>query len=107
MSRAYLGLLSVDPSQQGDYYAPTIGSYDRWAITYGYTDVVTGPSASAAKGGGGKPGGGTGGTGSLTLVMVTDKNANGSPNWGDTVTVTRDGARRLGSAPQEIMVARW
>jgi hypothetical protein len=44
--------LALDPAQQGDYYAPTIGSYDRWAITYGYTDVVTGPSASAAKGGG-------------------------------------------------------
>ena len=44
--------LALDPAQQGDYYAPTIGSYDRWAIAYGYTDVVTGPSASAAKGGG-------------------------------------------------------
>ena len=28
-------------------------------------------------------------------------------NWGDTVAVTEDGARRLGKAPQEIMVARW
>ena len=28
--------LALDPAQQGDYYAPTIGSYDRWAITYGY-----------------------------------------------------------------------
>jgi Xaa-Pro aminopeptidase len=28
-------------------------------------------------------------------------------NWGDTVTVTRDGARRLGKARQEILVARW
>jgi Xaa-Pro aminopeptidase len=28
-------------------------------------------------------------------------------NWGDTVAVTNDGARRLGKAPQEIMVARW
>jgi hypothetical protein len=27
--------------------------------------------------------------------------------WGDTVTVTREGARRLGNAPQGIMVARW
>ena len=44
--------LALDPAQQGDYYASTIGSYDRWAITYGYRDVVTGPSASAAKGGG-------------------------------------------------------
>ena len=44
--------LALDPARQGDYYAPTIGSYDRWAITYGYADVVTGPLASAAKGGG-------------------------------------------------------
>jgi hypothetical protein len=45
--------LASDPSRQGDYYAPTIGSYDRWAITYGYADVVTGtPGTSASKGGG-------------------------------------------------------
>jgi hypothetical protein len=44
--------LALDPARQGDYYAPTIGSYDRWAITYGYTDVETGPLAPAAKGGG-------------------------------------------------------
>ena len=36
-------------------------------------------------GGGGKPGGG-GSTGSLTLVMVSDQNGNGSPNWNDTIT---------------------
>lgn len=28
-------------------------------------------------------------------------------SWGDTVAVTRRGARRLGRAPQAIMVARW
>jgi hypothetical protein len=44
--------LALDPARQGDYYAPTIGSYDRWAITYGYADVVSEPLASAAKGGG-------------------------------------------------------
>jgi hypothetical protein len=45
--------LALDPARQGDYYAPTIGSYDRWAVTYGYADVVTGPIALAsAKGGG-------------------------------------------------------
>jgi hypothetical protein len=45
--------LALDPRRQGDYYAPTIGSYDRWAITYGYADVVTSPPAtSAAKGAG-------------------------------------------------------
>ena len=25
--------LALDPARQGDYYSPTIGSYDRWAIT--------------------------------------------------------------------------
>ena len=45
--------LAADPAHQGDYYAPTIGTYDRWAITYGYADVMTGPPASsAAKGAG-------------------------------------------------------
>ncbi|MBA3496467.1 MAG: zinc-dependent metalloprotease [Gemmatimonadales bacterium] len=44
--------LALDPARQGDYYAPTIGSYDRWAVTYGYADVVTNPLAySASKGG--------------------------------------------------------
>jgi hypothetical protein len=45
------------------------------------------PAAFAGKG---KPGGGgghnSGGTSSLALVMVTDNNANGVPNWGDTIT---------------------
>ena len=55
---------------------------------------ITSPSALAAKGGGGggggKPGGGgtTGGTGSLALVMVTDNNSDGLPNWGDRVRFT-------------------
>jgi hypothetical protein len=45
--------LALDPARQGDYYAPTIGSYDRWAIKYGYADVVTSPLASSvAKGAG-------------------------------------------------------
>jgi hypothetical protein len=48
--------LALDPRRQGDYYAPTIGSYDRWAIAYGYADVVTSPSpSSAAKGAGATP----------------------------------------------------
>ena len=43
-------------------------------------------TAFAAKGGGqGKPSGG-GGSSSITLVMVADANANGLPNWADTVT---------------------
>jgi hypothetical protein len=47
-----------------------------------------GPSSVDAKGGGGKPSGGgtTGGSSSLSLVMVTDNNANGGPNWGDQIT---------------------
>jgi hypothetical protein len=45
--------LSLNPARQGDYYAPTIGSYDRWAITYGYADVLPNPMALAsAKGAG-------------------------------------------------------
>ena len=28
--------LSLDPAKQGDYHAGTIGTYDRWAIRYGY-----------------------------------------------------------------------
>jgi hypothetical protein len=42
--------LSLDPHKQGDYYAPTIGSYDRWAIRYGYTPLGSNPSAPVAKG---------------------------------------------------------
>ena len=59
-------------------------------------DSVVSPSALEARapggkgggGGGGKNGGSTGGSGasSLSLVMVTDKNGNGSANWSDTVT---------------------
>jgi hypothetical protein len=45
---------------------------------------VLGPSTLEAKGGG-KPGGGSG-TSTLTLRMVTDKNGNGAPNWGDEIT---------------------
>ena len=43
-------------------------------------------SVFAGKGGGGgkpKPGASNG---SLTLVMVVDNNANGAPNWNDTIT---------------------
>jgi hypothetical protein len=66
------------------------------SVNCGSSESVLGPSSlsdSAAvsangKGGGKRPGGGgsTGGSGSLTLVMVTDNNGNGAPNWGDTVT---------------------
>jgi hypothetical protein len=43
-------------------------------------------SVFAAKGGGSKPSGGGGS--SLALVMVTDANGNGQPNWADQVTFT-------------------
>jgi hypothetical protein len=31
--------VAVDRSRQGDYYSTTVGTYDRWAIRYGYADV--------------------------------------------------------------------
>ncbi len=43
--------LSLDPRDQGDYYSSTIGTYDRWAIRYGYSAL--GPrelAATSAKG---------------------------------------------------------
>jgi len=45
-------------------------------------------AATAAKSGGGKgkPGGGGTSGGSLAYVMVDDVNADGKPNWGDTIT---------------------
>ncbi|HEY9016037.1 MAG TPA: zinc-dependent metalloprotease, partial [Gemmatimonadales bacterium] len=42
--------LSLDPNRQGDYYAPTIGSYDRWAIRYGYAPLGSSSHASLTKG---------------------------------------------------------
>ena len=43
--------LSPDPAKQGDFYAATIGSYDRWAIRYGYTPLASAePTARLAKG---------------------------------------------------------
>ena len=41
--------LALDPKQQGDFYAGTIGTYDRWAIRYGYMGVGL-PEAAAGKG---------------------------------------------------------
>jgi len=56
-------------------------------------ESLVGPSTLEARSGGGGKGGGkgsggstAGGGGSLELKMVTDKNGNGLPNWGDTVT---------------------
>jgi hypothetical protein len=31
--------IALDRSQQGDYFSPTIGTYDHWAIRYGYATV--------------------------------------------------------------------
>jgi Met-zincin/Domain of unknown function (DUF5117) len=31
--------IALDRSKQGDYYSTTIGTYDRWAIQYGYVTV--------------------------------------------------------------------
>lgn len=53
-------------------------------------------SVFAAKGGQGKPGGG-GTTGSLSVIMVNDANANGQPNYLDAITfnVTRTSAQQF------------
>ena len=45
--------------------------------------LVAVPVALAGKGKAG--GGATGAGGSLVVVMVTDRNQNGAPNWGDTI----------------------
>jgi hypothetical protein len=42
--------LSADPRKQGDFYAPTIGSYDRWAIRYGYMPLGDHQSQPVSKG---------------------------------------------------------
>ena len=44
--------LALDSTRQGDSYSPTIGSYDRWAITYGYSTVGGGMEQVSSKGGG-------------------------------------------------------
>jgi hypothetical protein len=42
--------LSLDPRRQGLFYSPTIGSYDRWAITYGYAEAGGVSAGRTAKG---------------------------------------------------------
>jgi hypothetical protein len=43
--------MSLDPRQQGDYHSGTIGTYDRWAVRYGYSTVGAREMAqSTAKG---------------------------------------------------------
>lgn len=51
--------LSLDPRQQGHFYSPTIGSYDRWAITYGYAEAGSASSGRTAKGAAGEAAGWT------------------------------------------------
>jgi hypothetical protein len=46
--------LALDPKQQGDYYAGTVGTYDRWAIRYGYAALGAGPAIAVAKGSAGE-----------------------------------------------------
>ncbi len=48
--------VSADRAQQGDIYAGTIGSYDRWAIRYGYAPVRVEPRAPAKGDGEGSEG---------------------------------------------------
>src|SRR4051794_33435152 len=46
--------LATDPRRQATFFSPTIGSYDRWAITYGYADMgvaAAGDQPPPAKGG--------------------------------------------------------
>jgi len=58
------------------------------AVLAGVVLVLSLAAVPAALAGKGKPGGGGGGSGSSLSgpMMVVDKNANGLPNWGDTIT---------------------
>jgi hypothetical protein len=40
--------LSLNPQEQGDYHSGTIGTYDRWAIRYGYSALDTRVLAAAS-----------------------------------------------------------
>lgn len=63
--------LSPDPRLQGDYFASTVGSYDRWAIRYGYE--ASGPLAGSEPATRTAPGGSGGGPGAWT--PETESNA--------------------------------
>src|SRR3954452_23954398 len=54
------------------------------ALTGAFLAVAS--PAMAAKGGGGGGGKPSGGSSSLSVVMVSDANADGLPNYGDTIT---------------------
>jgi hypothetical protein len=48
--------LALDPQQQGDYHSSTIGTYDRWAIRYGYSTLgIRELAAASGKGSTGTP----------------------------------------------------
>src|SRR2546423_12030312 len=51
--------IALDRSKQGDYFSRTIGTYDRWAIKYGYAAVAGGSGSTGGKGSGGRVGGDT------------------------------------------------
>ena len=51
--------IALDRSKQGDYFSRTIGTYDRWAIKYGYAAVAGGSGSTGSKGSGGSVGGDT------------------------------------------------
>ncbi len=52
----------------------------------GIVTLASSLAAPGGKGGGGGKGGHTSGKGSISLVMVTDVNSDGLPNYGDVVT---------------------
>ena len=54
------------------------------AIVFGLVGGLVGWAAFAAPHNGG--GGGKGGGGTISLVLSTDVNSDGLPNWGDTIT---------------------
>lgn len=53
------------------------------AVAFGVLGVYTLSQSYAAPGGGGKP---NRGTGTIEMYMVTDKNADGKPNYGDAIS---------------------
>ena len=58
------------------------------ALTFGLIvgSTFAGKGGGTGATGGGKHGGGGSTGGTLTLLMVSDGNGNGAPNWGDTIT---------------------
>ena len=42
--------ISLDRKKQGHYYSTTIGTYDRWAIRYGYADVGAAAGSNGSNG---------------------------------------------------------